>query len=115
MSSSLSVLDDVLRYHLCPVRTMVVQDNMRFKLTITGVNFASQLAQEAHEFNRISRATDHKLQSGQAITYSSIQRDIWRTTGRDWESQPLKLRLPTLYCLGLRSERALINIDDSSA
>ena len=85
MSSSLSVLDDVLRYHLCPVRTMVVQDNMRFKLTITGVNFASQLAQEAHEFMCISRATDHELQSGQAIADRSIQSNVRRTTGRDGE------------------------------
>ena len=72
MSSICSVLGDVLRYHLCPVRTMVVQDNMRLELSIISFNFASQLAQEAHEFISISRATDHELQSGQAITYSSI-------------------------------------------
>ncbi len=72
MSSSLSVLDDVIRYHLCPVRTMVVQDNMRLEPAITQINFASQLAQEAHEFKRISRATDHELKSGQAITDRSV-------------------------------------------
>ncbi len=94
---------------------MVVQDNMRLVFAIISVNLVSQLAQEAHKFNRISRATDHELQSGQAITYSSIQRDVRRTTGRDWESQPLKLRLPAMYCLGLRRERALIDIDNSCA
>ena len=72
MSSSLSVLDDVLRYHLCPVRTMVVQDNMRLEPAITQINFATQLTHKAHKFVCISRATDHELQSGQAITYSSI-------------------------------------------
>ena len=41
MSSRLSVLLDVLRYRQCPVRTMVVQDNMRLKPAITGVNFTS--------------------------------------------------------------------------
>ena len=86
MSSGLSVLLDVLRYRQCPVRTMVVQDNMRLKPAITSVNFGSKLAQEAHEFLSISRAPNHKLQSGQAIADRSVQSYIWRTTGRDRES-----------------------------
>jgi len=116
MASRLGVLGDVLGYHLCPVRTMVVQDNVRLEPGLTQIDyFRAQLAHEAHEFVRIRRFAHHELQAGQAIADHAVQSHIRRTTGRDGESQSLHLRLPALDGLLLRRERALVNIDDSCA